>query len=164
MVNHRVPSSLIGNSITNKPAVSSSLPHALLQRNRSLTSNTPTLFRRGLSVEVIWDCANLDEAKMTRLLEQSFGRVLDPDAFYTRLEETLDFVIIAGDYAGVAVVTRDTSSTNSSAPPIVYLHKFAVLPSHRWHGRSSLGHAPRRDVWPWFTIFRQSEWWEGELR
>ena len=133
MVNHRAPSSLIGNLITNKPAVSSSLPHALLQGNRSLTSNTPTLFRRGLSVEVIRDCANIDKAKMTELLEQSFGRVLDRDAFYARLEKTLDFVIIAGDYAGAAVVTRETS-TDSSAPPIVYLDKFAVLPSHQGDG------------------------------
>jgi len=134
MVNHRAPSSLIGNLITNKPAVSSSLPHALLQGNRSLTSNTPTLFRRGLSVEVIRDCANIDKAKMTRLFEQSFGRVLDHDAFYTRLEKTLDFVIIAGDYAGAAVVTRETSSSNPSAPPIIYLDKFAVLPSHQGDG------------------------------
>ena len=134
MVNHRAPSSLIGNLITNKPAVSSSLPHALLQGNQSLTPNTPTLFRRGLSVEVIRDCADIDKAKMTRLLEQSFGRVLDSDAFYTRLEKTLDFVIIAGDYAGAAVVTRETSGANPSAPPIVYLDKFAVLPSHQGDG------------------------------
>jgi len=134
MVNHRAPSSLIGNLITNKPAVSSSLPHALLQGNRSLTSNTPTLLRYGLSIEVVRDCGNINKVKMTRLLEQSFGRVLDTDAFYTRLEKTLDFAIIAGDYAGAAIVTRETSSTNPSAPPIVYLDKFAVLPSHQGDG------------------------------
>jgi amino-acid N-acetyltransferase len=134
MVNHRAPSSLIGNLITNKPAVSSSLPHALLQGNQSLTSNTPTLFRRGLSVQVIRDCANIDKAKMTRLLEQSFGRTLESDAFYNRLEKDLDFVIIAGDYAGAAIVTRESSSTSPSAPPIVYLDKFAVLPSHQGDG------------------------------
>ncbi|KAH9984640.1 hypothetical protein BJV74DRAFT_583429 [Russula compacta] len=134
MVNHRAPSSLIGNLITNKPAVSSSLPHALLQGNRSITSNTPTLLRRGLSVEVVRDFGNIDKAKMTRLLEQSFGQVLNSDAFYTRLEKCLDFVIIAGDYAGAAVVTRETSSADPSAPPIVYLDKFAVLPSHQGDG------------------------------
>jgi len=134
MVNHRAPSSLIGNLITNKPAVSSSLPHALLQGNRSLTSNTPTLLRRGLSVEVIRDCGKIDRAKMTQLLEQSFGRVLDRDAFYARLEKDLDFVIILGDYAGAAVVTRETSSADPSAPPTVYLDKFAVLPSHQGDG------------------------------
>ncbi|KAI9461006.1 hypothetical protein BJY52DRAFT_244010 [Lactarius psammicola] len=134
MVNHRAPRSLIGNLITNKPAVSSSLPHALLQGNRSLTANTPTLLRRGLSVEVIRDCANIDKAKMTRLLEQSFGRVLDSDAFYARLEKDLDFVIITGDYAGAAIVTRELSNADPSAPPIVYLDKFAVLPSHQGDG------------------------------
>lgn len=134
MVNHRAPSSLIGNLITNKPAVSSSLPHALLQGNRSLTSNTPTLLRRGLSVEVIRDCGNIDKAKMTRLLEQSFGRVLDGDAFYSRLDKNLDFVIVAGDYAGAAVVTREAASADLSASPIVYLDKFAVLPSHQGDG------------------------------
>ncbi|KAI9513050.1 hypothetical protein F5148DRAFT_464418 [Russula earlei] len=133
MVNHRAPSSLIGNLITNKPAVSSSLPHALLQGNRSLTPNTPTLLRRGLSVEVIRDCAKIDKVKMTRLLEQSFGRVLDSDAFYTRLEENLDFVIILGDYAAGAIVTRETSGSDPSTP-IVYLDKFAVLPSHQGDG------------------------------
>ncbi|KAH9064343.1 hypothetical protein EDB87DRAFT_1673220 [Lactarius vividus] len=134
MVNHRAPSSLIGNLITNKPAVSSSLPHALLQGNRSLTANTPTLLRRGLSVEVIRDCAGIDKTKMTRLLEQSFGRVLDSDAFYARLERDLDFVIITGDYAGAAIVTRELSSTDPSVPPIAYLDKFAVLPSHQGDG------------------------------
>jgi amino-acid N-acetyltransferase len=134
MVNHRAPSSLIGNLITNKPAVSSSVPHALLQGNRSLTSNTPTLLRRGLSIKVVRGCSNIDKVKMTRLLEQSFGRVLDADAFYTRLEKTLDFAIIAGDYAGAAVVTKEASNTSSSAPPIVYLDKFAVLPSHQGDG------------------------------
>jgi amino-acid N-acetyltransferase len=134
MVNHRAPSSLIGNLITNKPAVSSSLPHALLQGNRSLTPNTPTLLRRGLSVEVVRDYVNIDKTKMTRLLEQSFGRVLDSGAFYRRLEKHLDFVIVAGDYAGAAIVTRETSSTDPSAPPIVYLDKFAVLPSHQGDG------------------------------
>src|SRR5262249_19869776 len=48
MVSHRSPSSLIANLITNKPALSSSLPHALLQGNRKLTEHTPTLLRRGL--------------------------------------------------------------------------------------------------------------------
>ncbi|KAI0307692.1 hypothetical protein B0F90DRAFT_1813113 [Multifurca ochricompacta] len=134
MVNHRAPSSLIGHLITNKPAVSSSLPHALLQGNRGLTSNTPTLLRRGLGIEVIRDHANIDKAKMTRLLEQSFGRVLDSDPFYARLKQDIDFVIVAGDYAGAAIVTKESSSVDPSASSIVYLDKFAVLPSHQGDG------------------------------
>lgn len=132
MVSHRSPSSLIGNLVTNKPAVSSSLPHALLQGNRKLTPNTPTLLRRGLPIQVLRSTSDIDKAKMTALLEQSFGRTLDSASFYGGLEKTLDFVIVAGDYAGAAIVTKEHCS--SSSTPIAYLDKFAVLPSHQGDG------------------------------
>ena len=141
-VNHRSPSSLIGNLITNKPAVSSSLPHALLQGDRSLTPHTPTLLRRGMEIRVVRTVQDIDHAKMTCLLEKSFGRKLDQDAFYKRLESHLDFVIVAGDYAGAAIVTAepppspDSTGELSLDPhlPITYLDKFAVLPSHQGDG------------------------------
>jgi amino-acid N-acetyltransferase len=132
MVSHRSPSSLIGNLITNKPAVSSSLPHALLQGNRKLTPSTPTLLRRGQPVRVVRSTADIDTTKMTALLEQSFGRNLDADAFYARLRSSLDFVIIAGDYIGAAIVTKEPNLLGSGS--ISYLDKFAVLPSHQGDG------------------------------
>ncbi|KAF9479726.1 mitochondrial amino-acid acetyltransferase [Pholiota conissans] len=132
MVSHKSPSSLIGNLITNKPAVSSSLPHALLQGNRSLTPHTPTLIRRGLPIQVLRSIADIDRPKMNYLLEQSFGRTLDEEAFYKRLSKSLDFVIVAGDYAGAAIVTNEQSSNGSE--PIQYLDKFAVLPSNQGDG------------------------------
>lgn len=132
MVSHRSPKSLIANLITNKPELSSSLPHALLQGNRKLTPDTPTILRRGLPVRVIKSVAELDKAKMKVLLEHSFQRKLDEDAFYTRLEKRLDFAIIAGDYAGAAIVTNEP--TPGSTEPIAYLDKFAVLPSHQGDG------------------------------
>ncbi|KAJ7357210.1 mitochondrial amino-acid acetyltransferase [Mycena albidolilacea] len=131
MVSHRSPSSLIANLITNKPALSSSLPHALLQGNRRLTAHTPTLLRRGLPIRVLRTTSDIDRAKMNALLEQSFGRTLDEHAFYQRLEHSLDFVIVAGDYVGAAIVTNEPSK---SAEPISYLDKFAVLPSHQGDG------------------------------
>ncbi|KAJ3808106.1 mitochondrial amino-acid acetyltransferase [Lentinula lateritia] len=132
MVSHRSQSSLIGNLITNRPAVSSSLPHALLQGNRKLTPHTPTLIRRGLPIRVVRTVENIDRNKMNALLEQSFGRTLEETDFYDRLKRTLDFVIIAGDYAGAAIVTNEPSSDLSQ--PISYLDKFAVLPSHQGDG------------------------------
>ncbi|OAX44400.1 mitochondrial amino-acid acetyltransferase [Rhizopogon vinicolor AM-OR11-026] len=132
MVSHRSPSSLIANLITNKPAVSSSLPHALLQGNRKLTRDTPTLLRRGQPIQVIRNLAGVDKAKMNYLLETSFKRTLNTDAFYKRLEKTLDFVVVAGDYIGAAIVTNESSP--SSSEPISYLDKFAVLPSHQGDG------------------------------
>ncbi|KIJ68198.1 hypothetical protein HYDPIDRAFT_106347 [Hydnomerulius pinastri MD-312] len=133
MVSHRSPSSLIANLITNKPALSSSLPHALLQGNRKLTPDTPTLLRRGQPIQVIRDLASVDKAKLNHLLEASFQRTLDTDAFYKRLEKSLDFVVVAGDYVGAAIVTNEPAS-DPSAPPISYLDKFAVLPSHQGDG------------------------------
>ncbi|KIY70196.1 DUF619-domain-containing protein [Cylindrobasidium torrendii FP15055 ss-10] len=132
MVSHRSPSSLIANLITNRPAVSSSLPHALLQGNRKLTPHTPTLIRRGMPIRVVRTVDAIDQAKMTNLLEKSFNRVLDTDKFYARLQDSLDFVIVAGDYAGAAIVTNEPSPNAQN--PISYLDKFAVLPSHQGDG------------------------------
>jgi amino-acid N-acetyltransferase len=140
IVNHRSPSSLIANLITNRPAVSSSLPHALLQGNRKLTPHTPTLLRRGMDIRVVRTVQEIDREKMKTLLEQSFDRILDESAFYKRLESDLDFVIIAGDYAGAAIVTRELPTedykNDNAGPhvPITYLDKFAVLPSHQGDG------------------------------
>jgi amino-acid N-acetyltransferase len=133
MVSHKSPSALIGNLITNKPAFSSSLPHALLQGNRKLTPHTPTLLRKGLPIQVIRSTAEIDKAKLSRLLEQSFQRELDEEAFYKRLDQTLDFVIVAGDYAGGAIVTNESDPSSPDAP-ISYLDKFAVLPNHQGDG------------------------------
>ena len=132
MVSHRSPSSLIGNLITNKPAVSSSLPHALLQGNRKLTPNTPTLLRHGLPIQVLRFVDEIDKKKLSALLEQSFNRTLNDDSYYKRLSVSLDYIIVAGDYAGAAIVTNEPSSKFST--PISYLDKFAVLPSHQGDG------------------------------
>ncbi|KAI8981244.1 mitochondrial amino-acid acetyltransferase [Trametes punicea] len=136
MVSHRSPSHLIGNLITNKPAVSSSLPHALLQGNRRLTPHTPTLLRRGLPIRVLRSVHEIDKGKMKALLEQSFRRSLNEEAFWARMDRDLDFVIVAGDYAGAAIVTREACppGTPPAIAPITYLDKFAVLPSHQGDG------------------------------
>ncbi|KIY45775.1 mitochondrial amino-acid acetyltransferase [Fistulina hepatica ATCC 64428] len=152
MVSHRSPSALIANLITNKPAMSSSLPHALLQGPSKLygpsaprlTPHTPTILRRGLAMRVVRSMADIDQGKLTALLEQSFHQTLDSDAYFARLERSLDFVIIAGDYVGAAIVTRESedadmgqtgSKENGDRPTrIVYLDKFAVLPSQQGDG------------------------------
>jgi amino-acid N-acetyltransferase len=137
MVSHRSPSSLIANLITNKPAQSSSLPHALLSGTKKLTQHTPTLFRHGLPIRIIRQPSKIDKAKMTALLEQSFKKRLDYEPFWNRVEATLDFAIVAGDYEGGAIVTREIlPSSNSDDPPrtMAYLDKFAVLPSHQGDG------------------------------
>jgi len=132
MVSHRSPSSLIGNLITNKPELSSSLPHALLQSNRKLTPATPTIMRRGLPIRVVNKASELDRERLKALLENSFNRTLDEEAYYKRLEDRLDFAIVAGDYAGAAIVTNE--GPLSAPDRITYLDKFAVDPKHQGDG------------------------------
>ncbi|KAF8324021.1 hypothetical protein DL93DRAFT_2123637 [Clavulina sp. PMI_390] len=137
IVSHRSPRSLIANLITNKPAHSSSLPHALLTGSgpHAVTPHTPTIIRQGLPIQVLREAKDVDQAKMTRLLEMSFGRKLGAEAFYKRLEKSLDFVIVAGDYAGAAIVTNEVEEHDTTAQsPMAYLDKFAVLPEHQGDG------------------------------
>ena len=126
VVSHRSPASLIANLITNKPAHSASLPHALLENGR-LTRDTPTLIRRGLPVRVLRSLDEVDRPALQSLLERSFNRKLDP-VYWDRLGQVLDFVIVFGDYAGAAVTTLEGPDR------LCYLDKFAVLPSHQGDG------------------------------
>ena len=132
MVSHRSPKSLIANLITNKPQFSSSLPHALLQGSGKLTPHTPTILRQGLPIRVVKKVSDLDREKLTSLLEGSFRRVLDQEAYFGRLEKHLDFAIIAGDYAGATIVTKEPPCTGTE--PIAYLDKFAVRPENQGDG------------------------------
>ncbi|KAL8283544.1 hypothetical protein RQP46_005647 [Phenoliferia psychrophenolica] len=131
LVSHRSPRSLIANLITNKPAHSPSLHHSLLPSEN--LQHQPTIVRRGLPIRVSRSMAELDQPKLTALLEASFGRQLDAQPFYDRLSRDLDFCIIAGDYQGVAIVTNEPRPSPSSSP-IAYLDKFAVLPSLQGDG------------------------------
>ena len=147
IVSHRSPAALIANLITNKPAHSASLPHALLESEEKLNRDTPTVLRKGLPVKVHRAMDQVDKVKLTNLLERSFRRKLNQEAFYARLEKDLDFVIVIGDYAGAAITTiegRNSSSTTASTTalststpahlPLCYLDKFAVDPSHQGDG------------------------------
>lgn len=140
VVSHRSPAALIANLITNKPAHSASLPHALLESEEKLNRDTPTVLRKGLPVKVHRSMDQVDKAKLTTLLERSFRRKLNEKAFYDRLDKDLDFVIVIGDYAGAAITTIEgrpqVSSASPTMPhlPICYLDKFAVDPSHQGDG------------------------------
>lgn len=132
IVSHRSPTALIANLITNKPAHSASLPHALLTQSQGRVSpDTPTLIRRGLPVRVLRSLDEVDKPKLQSLLERSFRRELMTDKYWERLEADLDFVIVIGDYEGAAVVTVEGRDTDS---PICYLDKFAVLPENQGDG------------------------------
>ncbi|RXK42068.1 amino-acid acetyltransferase, mitochondrial [Tremella mesenterica] len=159
IVSHRSPAALIANLITNKPAHSISLPHALLESGGRLTRDTPTLIRTGLPVRIVRDFQALDIEKLTNLLETSFRRKLNREKYWDRMKKDMDFCIIIGDYAGAAIVTSEGRSPSSFSAPsetedkrlksdplnnerknrqnpqgICYLDKFAVHPEHQGDG------------------------------
>ncbi|CDU22191.1 related to ARG2-acetylglutamate synthase [Sporisorium scitamineum] len=135
LVTHRSPRSLIANLITNKAAHSPSLPHRLLA-NKQDVRHTPTIIRPGLPIKVIQEFDKVDLDKMTALLEASFRRKLNQQGYYGRLRESLDFVIVTGDYQGAAIVTKEYAPDDdrTAVEPIAYLDKFAVLPSLQGSG------------------------------
>lgn len=134
VVSHRSPRSLIANLITNKAAHSPSLPHSLLASRKDVR-HTPTIIRPGLPINVIEDFSRVDLSKLTALLESSFGRKLDQKAYYERLRNKCEFVIVTGDYQGAAIVTRESAPEDGpDDEPIAYLDKFAVLPQLQGSG------------------------------
>lgn len=134
IASHKSPAALIGNLITNKPAYSASLPHALLAEGEGkITPHTPTLIRKGMPIRIIRSPDEIDRSKLKLLLERSFKRTLNEEAFWARMEKSLDFAIVAGDYAAAALCTLEGGSENGQTP-ICYLDKFAVLPSHQGDG------------------------------
>jgi amino-acid N-acetyltransferase len=123
-----VPQSLIHNLLTDKPLISPSLP---ARRSRTPTSTT-TLLRLGLPVSVYRpediDSENttLDFARLVKLIEDSFGRQLDVNHYRNRIHDKTAVIIIAGDYEGAAVVTKEVAGNSSSGEWVPYLDKFAV--------------------------------------
>ena len=134
IASHKSPAALIANLITNKPAHSASLPHALLAEGEGkITPHTPTLIRKGMPIRIFRSFDEIDKSKLKMLLERSFGRTLNEEAFWSRMASTLDFAIVAGDYAAAALCTNEGPS-GPGQTPICYLDKFAVLPSHQGDG------------------------------
>lgn len=135
MVTHRSPRSLVANLVTNKAAHSPSLPQRLLASRRDMR-HMPTIVRAGLAVRMIERWEDVDHAALAALLEQSFGRELNAEAYFARLTERLEFVIVTGAYDGIAIVTREYAPGEDPAvaEPIAYLDKFAVLPKLQGSG------------------------------
>jgi amino-acid N-acetyltransferase len=128
IVSHRSPKALIANLVTNRPAHSPSLHASSLPPFLQL-QHTPTILRHGLPIRVCYSLKDVNLASLTTLLETSFGRTLDQEAYYARLEQSLDFMIVAGDCAAVAIVTREGPTRDVS-----YLDKFSILPSLQGDG------------------------------
>jgi amino-acid N-acetyltransferase len=122
-----VPQSLIHNLLTDKPLISPSLP----PRRSSTPVSKTTLLRLGMPVEIFTSLAEdgADDSgprfeHLVSLIEDSFGRRLSVAYYKSRLRDRTAAIIIAGDYEGAAIVTKET--VPGTEEWIYYLDKFAV--------------------------------------
>ncbi|KAG9296350.1 hypothetical protein G9A89_014942 [Geosiphon pyriformis] len=120
---------LIFNLITDKPLLSSSLPIST-----SITrSTTTTVLRAGLKVISSNSFAKINLPAFRSLIEASFGRKLNFEKYISRMEKSLDTIIITGDYQGAAVINMESANT-SLIGDVPYLDKFVVAPSSQGIG------------------------------
>ncbi|KAG2731858.1 hypothetical protein G9P44_005445 [Scheffersomyces stipitis] len=64
----------------------------------------------------------VDKNRLVALLDDSFGKNLDTDSYFERINNSLTTLVIVGDYDGAAIITWEYSGTNK----IAYLDKFAI--------------------------------------
>ena len=176
---------LIHNLLTNKPAVSFSLPQHRQEISNSKPGNVSTLFKRGMPLTVIpevppggWTCPEpqqagwkghvkfglrnpkIDYQRLTYLINDSFRRTLDVKAYDERTRDSLAGIIIAGDYQGAAIFTWELpppeyNIRGPTHPWVPYLDKFAVL-------RSAQGTATADVLWNAMTrAFPQGFCWRS---
>jgi len=130
---------------TDKPAYSSSLPSTRLSATSpSVTSST--FVKHGMPLTIFPDPAaqawaptkkpwikltdpRIDLDRLVHLINDSFDRTLDVEAYLRRVNDSIAGVIIAGDYEGGAILTWERPPY---LPPdtdrlVPYLDKFAVL-------------------------------------
>ncbi|KAG0635456.1 hypothetical protein HOY80DRAFT_981825 [Tuber brumale] len=119
---------LIHNLLTDKPLISSSLP---IQSSSPATLTT--LLKHGIPITIhpshtkLTDAPKINLAKLTLLIEDSFGKRLDLEHYLSRINDNIAAVIIAGDYEGAAIVTWEYPSEDKAKQRVCYLDKFAVL-------------------------------------
>ena len=144
---------LIHNLLTDKPAISSSLPYG---RSSGLGYGGPTstFVKRGMPLTTIpdvfketWSSPKLlkagkclsdhdvDMPKLIQLIEASFNKKLEVGRFLARVNHRFAGLVVAGDYEGCALFTWE-SSPSAPGLRIPYLDKFAVLPQSQGTGAS----------------------------
>ncbi|KAK4512977.1 uncharacterized protein ATC70_003688 [Mucor velutinosus] len=126
-----LPSALITNLVTDKPLYSSSLP---VTHHTRINQAKTTVLRHGIKINNYSHVSDLNLNRLTELLEASFQKKVDTDAFYGRLEHVLAGAIIAGDYEGAVIMTNETANNTQHA----YLDKFAIAPSSQGIGLTDI--------------------------
>lgn len=139
---------LIYNLLTDKPAYSASLPTGRLGHDTpSVSTTTSTFVKRGMPLTMLpnpaaqaWTSTGkprlqltdhrIDLGRLAYLIDDSFNRELDVEAYLERVNDRIAGVIIAGEYEGGAILTWETPpgvSDTDTSRLVPYLDKFAVL-------------------------------------
>lgn len=140
---------LIHNLLTDKPAYSSSLPSGRLSKSPQFNTalSETTFVKRGMPLTILPDPAaqpwtawskprikltdlRIDLNRLVYLINDSFNRELDVEAYLRRVNDRIAGIIIAGNYEGGAILTWETppgASDTDSSRLVPYLDKFAVL-------------------------------------
>jgi amino-acid N-acetyltransferase len=129
-----LPSALITNLVTDKPLYSSSLP---VTSNTQINQAKTTVLRHGIKINNFSNLADLNLDRLTNLLEASFQKKVNTDAFYGRLDQVLAGAIIAGDYEGAVIMTNEKADS-TSLQTHAYLDKFAIAPSSQGIGLTDI--------------------------
>ncbi|KAI7904825.1 uncharacterized protein BX663DRAFT_503695 [Cokeromyces recurvatus] len=136
-----LPSALIANLVTDKPLYSSSLP---ITNKERINQTRATVLRHGIKINHYSRLADLNLNRLTELLEASFQKTVNRDAFYKRLNHVLSTAIIAGDYEGAVIITKEKAMNQSHA----YLDKFAIAPSSQGIGLTDILWKRMCDAYP----------------
>lgn len=126
---------IIYNVLTDRSIISSSLP--------SLNKRTPqvstTIIKKGVNVQIFeqdtytgqFTMENLfkdklvDKSKLVELLNDSFGKTLQVNEYFKRIDNNLATFILVGDYDGAAIITWEKVNGGNNKR-IAYLDKFAI--------------------------------------
>lgn len=155
---------LLHNLLTDKPVYSSSLPFQRIndssyRADATGPSSAATLFKRGMPLTIFPNPRDrpwapplpggsrlrltdrcIDLPRLCYLIEDSFNRKLDVQAYLDRVNENLAGIIIAGEYEGGAILTwerpdgLDEKTAYEQGRLVPYLDKFAVLKSRQGGG------------------------------
>lgn len=125
---------IIYNVLTDRAIISSSLPAS---HNRTPELST-SILKKGVDVTILnSDCYSkvftlnnllddglVDRTKLVNLIDDSFGKPLDTEKYFNRINDSLATIVIVGDYDGAAVITWETCTKTNER--IAYLDKFAI--------------------------------------
>lgn len=132
---------IVYNVLTDRPVISSSLP---LSHKRTPQLST-SIIKKGIEVTIFnaedyskeFTFENLvkdglvSKERLVDLINDSFGKELDVDAYLKRINYSIATIIIVGDYDGGAIITWEsdillTGDGGLSSKKVAYLDKFAI--------------------------------------